>query len=377
MYGMARSGQATRFGHSCRDGGPAKPPGENEFELTLLGPGYGESIVMHVGGGVWVLVDSCIDTDGTPRALSYLESIGVDPAETVELIVASHWHDDHIRGMAKLFEVCKKAAFCCASALLEKEFLTVVGALENRPLEFVGSGLKEMHGVVSRLRHTASSPTLALANRRVFKQGACEIWSLSPNDSIFKTFLRSIGDLVPSEGQGRTRIPSLSPNEVAVALWVRTEDIAVLLGSDLEKRGWVEILQSAERPDGKSSVFKVPHHGSKSAHEPDVWKRMLDPDPFALLTPWRRGRRALPNQQDVRRILSSTTNAYATAKISSCTRAPVSRKNMVRRTIRESGVKLRRVALSPGAVRLRRPLGSRAGWKVETFGPACHLPDFS
>ena len=354
-----------------------KPPGKGEFELTLLGPGYGESIVIHAGGGVWVLVDSCVDTDGMPRALRYLESIGVDPAETVDLIVATHWHDDHIRGIAKLVEVCKEAAFCCASVLLRKEFLTVVGALESRSLTVFGSGLKEMHGVVSRLRQVASEPTLALANRRIFVQGACEIWSLSPNDSTFQTFLRSIGGLVTGEGQSKTRILDLSPNQVAVALWVKVDDVTVLLGSDLEKRRWIEILQSAERPTGKSSVFKVPHHGSKSAHAPEVWERMLDPDPFAVLTPWRGGGRALPNQRDVQRILSCTTNAYATARIGSSTRALVSRSSMVRRTIRESGVKLRRIAMSPGAVRLRRPLGSRTGWKVETFGAACHLKDFA
>ena len=248
-----------------------KPPGKDEFELTLLGPGYGESIVIHVGGGVWVLVDSCVDGGGVPRALRYLEGIGVDPADTVDLIVATHWHDDHIRGITKLVEVCKKATFCCASVLLRKEFLTVVGALESRPPSVLGSGLKEIHDVTSRLVRTASKPTLALANRRIFRKGACEIWSLSPNDTAFQTSLRSIGGLVPVEGQARLRIPDLSPNEVAVALWVRVDDVTVLLGSDLEKRGWIEIVKSAERPTGKSSAFKIPHHGSKSAHAPEVW----------------------------------------------------------------------------------------------------------
>ena len=181
---------------------------------------------------------------------------------------------------------------------------------------------------------------------------------------------------MPGEGKSKTRIPSLSPNDVAVALWVKVEDIAVLLGSDLEKRGWVEILQNAGRPNDKASAFKVPHHGSKSAHAPEVWERMLDPDPFAVLTPWHRGGSDLPSQQDVRRILSCTTNAYATVRIGSSTRAPVSRSSMVKRTIRESGVKLRRLAMSTGAVRLRRPLGSRTRWKVEMFGSACHLQDF-
>ncbi len=349
------------------------PPDKGEFELTLFGPGYGESIVLHVGGGVWILVDSCLDTDGTPRSLKYLENIGVDPAEAVDLIVATHWHDDHIRGIKKQVEVCKKAAFCCASVLCEKEFLTAVGTLKDRHPSGVGYGLREIHGVFSRPSQVASKLKLAIADRRIFSQGACEIWSLSPNDANFLNFLRTIGRLLPAVGKSKTRIPSLSPNDVAVALWVKIEDIAVLLGSDLEKRGWIEILQNPTRPNGKASAFKVPHHGSKNAHEPEVWKRMLAPDPFAVLTPWRKGSHTLPSQQDVRRILSFTTNAYATARMDSSTRSPVSRIKMVERTIRESGVKLRRLAMLPGAVRLRRSLGSRTQWKIETFGAACHL----
>ena len=354
-----------------------KPPGKDEFELTFLGPGYGESIVIHVGGGVWVIVDSCLNANGAPQALQYLKSIGVDPAEAVDLIVATHWHDDHIRGIANLVEVCNQATFCCASVLCQKEFLAAVHALEGRHLSVAGSGLREIHDVISRLVRAASRPTLALANRRIFLRGACAIWSLSPNDSNYFDFLRNIGKLLPKEGESKTRIPSLSPNDVAVVLLVKVEDIAVLLGSDLEKCGWVEILQNAVRPNDKASVLKVPHHGSKNAHEPGVWNQMLEPNPFAVLAPWRRGGRALPNQSDVRRILSCTTNAYATARIGSSTLAPVRRSNMVRRTIREANVKLRRIAISPGTVRLRRSLGAQTRWKVETFGSACHLKDFA
>ena len=60
---------------TVKDGG--KPPRDDEFELTLLGPGYGESIVMHIGEGAWVLVDSCGRADA-PAALDYLETLGID-----------------------------------------------------------------------------------------------------------------------------------------------------------------------------------------------------------------------------------------------------------------------------------------------------------
>lgn len=350
-----------------------RAPGKNEFELTLLGPGYGESVVLHVGGGVWVIVDSCVDTDGTPQALRYLESIDVNAAETVGLIVATHWHDDHIRGISKLVEVCNRATFCCASVLLCKEFLTAVGALEGRPPSGRGSGLKEVHSVFSRLARVASIPKLAIANRTVFVTGGCEIRALSPDDADFINFLRTIGSLLSGPGKARIRIPSLSPNDVAVALRVKVEDVAVLLGSDLEKRGWTAVLENVAPMEVKASAFKVPHHGSEDAHEPGVWKQMLELDPYAVLTPWRRGNRTLPIQRDVNRILSRTPNAYATATIGSSTRSPVKRARTVGRTIRESGIQLRRLVMSPGFVRLRCPLASGPRWKIETFGSACHL----
>ena len=76
-------------------------PRNDEFELTLFGPGYGESLVLHVGDGVWVLIDSCGRADA-PVALDYLRRIDVDPSEAVRMIVATHWHDDHIRGLAEI-----------------------------------------------------------------------------------------------------------------------------------------------------------------------------------------------------------------------------------------------------------------------------------
>ena len=337
---------------------------------------------MHVGSGRWIIVDSCLDPDGTPGPLRYLESIGVDPVRDVALIVATHWHDDHIRGMARLVERCPAAQFCCSSALCREEFLTLVGALEGRHFSASGSGLRELHGVFSRLVEAGKNPTHALANRVVFRKETCTISSLSPGDEVFQRFLTSVRGLIPKQGGNKTRIRSLSPNEAALALWVDTGDFTLLLGADLEKSGWVAVVESPTRSTDptrsteKASAFKVPHHGSENADEPTVWQQMLESDPLAVLTPWRRGGHALPTAQDVVRILEATQNAYVTDN-GLPRQNPRHRNSAVTRTLRESGSRFRRLTADNGSVRLRRHLGSQTQWTVETLGSACRLIDFA
>ena len=77
-------------------------PSADEIEVVLFGTGFGDSIVLNLDDGSWVIVDSCISPEGKPFALEYLESIGAKPGKAVDGVVATHWHDDHIRGIATL-----------------------------------------------------------------------------------------------------------------------------------------------------------------------------------------------------------------------------------------------------------------------------------
>ena len=83
------------------------PPAADQVELTLFGPGFGECAVLHLGADHWIVVDSCQSSqNSSPIALDYLRSLNKDPALCVGLIVATHWHDDHIRGLNELVQAC-------------------------------------------------------------------------------------------------------------------------------------------------------------------------------------------------------------------------------------------------------------------------------
>lgn len=99
-----------------------RPPQPHEIEISLFGPGYGECIVAHLGAGEWMIVDSCIDKSARPAALEYLRTIGVNASQHVKWVLATHWHDDHIRGLSDIVSECESAEFACSMALRNKEF---------------------------------------------------------------------------------------------------------------------------------------------------------------------------------------------------------------------------------------------------------------
>src|SRR5690348_5096629 len=96
-------------------------PAPDEIEVTVFGPGYGEAIAVHLGDDRWMLVASCEEPDAKiPAALEYLRAIGA-ASDAVKVIVASHWHDDHVRGLSRLLEAYPDAEFSISSVFNDRE----------------------------------------------------------------------------------------------------------------------------------------------------------------------------------------------------------------------------------------------------------------
>lgn len=366
------------------------PPAPDQIELTLFGPGYGECTVVHLGAGCWAVVDSCIDfASGRPAALDYLAALGLPPDQAVRLVVATHWHDDHIRGLAEVVARCPEAVFCCPAPLLKQEFLARVLDYESGGSLRATSGVHEIAEIfrVLRTREPARRvPRNALANRPVFAittgglppRASATVTALSPSDREYERFLESIGALVPVERTTKRRAPAPESNDLALALWVEAGPVRLLLGSDLEDRGdpvtgWSAVVASAERPQGRAAVFKIPHHGSVTGHHDQVWDDMLVPSPYAVVSPFRRGTTKLPSSADVARIAGRTPHGFLTSRESPAT-SKRKRPPSVERTIRETVGRLRTAQPRMGWVRLRNGgTESPEKWAVELSESACPL----
>lgn len=363
-----------------------EPPGAGTLEVTLLGPGYGETVLVHFGSNRWLIVDSCLDLqDARPAAIGYLESLGIEPGAAVDLITASHWHDDHIRGLAEVLERCSRARFACSAALSAQAFVAAVSRFNAQNRLAGGSGVNELYRIYALLPDRGAM--LAIADRRLLSIPTgelghglpVEVWSLSPADKQVDKFLVEIGAALPKIRETKYRAVPQQANDLSVVLLVSVGDVSVLLGGDLEettdsRTGWSAIIESPGRPSHPASVFKIPHHGSITGHHDTVWDRMVERDAWAMLTPFTRGRKRLPDTADVARILGRTPNAYSTSVIRGKTgqrRSPA-----VERTLKEVGVELRPIMPRLGVIRLRRNLAvPDSRWQVELFRDACHLSD--
>ena len=251
------------------------------------------------------------------------------------------------------------------------------------------SGVEEFSKIIQIIKNRSESPRTqsrgpewAVADRPLLKCVApdipCTVYSLSPSSATMTLALNEIAQEIPSDRETKRRAVAQRPNQVAVVLWIKIENISILLGADLEETkdsgtGWSVIVDSSTKPSGKACVFKVPHHGSRNADQPKVWSEILEEEPFALVTPFVGGGTNLPTRRDTERICGRTPNAYSSAN--PLERHTRKRYGAVEKTIRETVRKMRTISATTGHVRLRRKIFDKNNWTVELFNGALILKE--
>lgn len=361
---------------------PVKAPAPNEIEVSLFGPGYGESVLLHIGCGKWIIVDSCINpVSKEPAPLSYLKSIGVDVSSAVIMVVASHWHDDHVRGLSRILEECATARFVCPGPLVNKDFV-MLGEAYSISSFSDDSGVTEFHRIHSLLNEKNRIPMriqncTSLQNLSRGTTGLpfdVKVFSLSPNDTVVESFVNTLLKSITSQGRER-RLSSLAPNDTSVVMQVIAGSDSILLGSDMENStnyGWAMILSDNTKPSEISHAFKVTHHGSATGHDNGVWSKMLHEKPYAFLTPFRRGNKRLPTHDDVKRIQGLTDKSYITVSPNAPDQASVLQRD-VEKTLRYSPINMRKVFMAPGHILYRFTPNMPGSRKIELLNGAIHL----
>lgn len=370
-------------------------PRDDEVEISVFGPGKGESVVCHLGFGRWMVIDSCIDRDTSrPVALDYLEALRVDPPAQLDVVAATHWHDDHVAGLADVVASAPGATFHFSMALQSHNFLTLVKGMGERSM-MRKPGAVEFARIIELLeqrvrahgRQHAPQPTVAHTLLWRPPSGNADRWTatsrveaLSPSPRSIQVGLDEIAQLLPEASGVKRRLSLVSPNHSSLVTLVVLGGAVALLGGDLQEtgavvHGWSEILASARRPAERASAIKLAHHGADNADHPDIWTQLLTDQPVAALTPYDRGVTPRPSAADTERICGHTDHAYTSTERPEMGRRK--RDGHTERLLRARPHAVRSATGSMGHVRLRSRIAGDVGggWEVELFGSAARLCD--
>jgi hypothetical protein len=355
---------------------PSDAPAPDQVEVSVFGPGTGECIVVHTGHNRWMVVDSCMER-GQPAALRYLASVGV-PTTCIEHVVVSHWHNDHIRGIAAVFESAVNAEVHCSAALCSDEFKKLVAA-GRTPHADMGTTELDRLLVARRARNEGarreSIGTAWVAERTLISRTEiAETLALSPSSATQTLALHEIAELLPKPGPKRN-IVAQRANSVAVVLLVHCHPPRgpiVLLGSDLEvtrasNTGWHAVALAASKLGlGQSAVYKVAHHGSPTGYDAQIWRSLVSANAHCVVTPFQASR--LPSDDDRERLRNHSPHVYLTApEVGSRPR-----RRELESVIRAAAHSRRTIGSRMGHVRLRIPPNAVApnDIEVQLFGAA-------
>jgi beta-lactamase superfamily II metal-dependent hydrolase len=302
----------------------------------------------------------------------------------VRLIVATHWHADHVKGMADLVRACSKAQFVCSGAIRSDEFKQIVARFSSEEVGAPRPPLSEVkrcfEAIASRKGTTAYKPAdfanaHQILDKFIVNSRRIEVMALSPSAQDRLNALEAFASYFVPVDEPALGLSPTSQNHASVVIAVSLDNEHILLGADLEctgsqYTGWNAVVASTIRPQAMATLFKVPHHGSSNAQSIDVWKKMLVPSASAVVTPYASSQ--LPRPEGVQWLTARTTEAYLTSVPAG---ARVRRRPEVERTIKETTVNFSSSRLSEeaGIVRFRKRAGSPGPWQVEKFGAAVKL----
>ncbi|MFG0814137.1 MBL fold metallo-hydrolase [Raoultella sp. FYR_9] len=304
-------------------------------ESVVFGRGQGESVLVQLTEKQWMIVDSCTNDNKEPAALAYLQNLGLDPNEHVKIIVISHFHNDHIKGLSKIIEACPKADICISSALNTKEFEAYIKAISDPDAEF--AQISEFNKIMRHFNDLKTQGRLkfAIADRFIFKNDNISVVSLSPCDNDITESNLNFANLIKVKNNTNSSEKSaaiINPNHYSVVLRIfdETSKHEMLLGSDLEVRtngGWDAVCSCALSPKpNKVNVFKIPHHGSVTGYHEDTWNKLINNAPECLLTTYNS---VLPAEDMMKKYGSKAKGLYC-ASTPSNYKKPDNLKNILR-----------------------------------------------
>jgi hypothetical protein len=352
------------------------PPQENELEITIFGPGYGESIVLHIPQIGWGIIDSCVHktkSQSIVLPLEYLLSITSPPHPPLAFVILTHPHQDHCLGLDRILREypggTKRVCRYAGDGIREWQ---AYRTKKETPLKKYMQGLGLAFEAIEEAANTGADFRTLGEMSIVFKENVIlkdydstdiRMLALSPSAESIIKYTEMLQKAIPEVGQRVLKMDDEDHNLVSVALLLEFGEIQIILGSDVETEasnntGWHGIVSNRDCPSLWTSLVKVPHHGSENGHNDAAWGEFCKKgNPLSVVTPFRRGSVILPKNSDIDRIKSVSHKVGLTNRIEldSNIKRYYSRKvtNCIKNSQGIRSMKIIKEPVHPGIIRVR------------------------
>jgi beta-lactamase superfamily II metal-dependent hydrolase len=295
------------------------------LDLHVLGGGKGESIVLRLPDGRWGVVDCYAPTPGdttTNPTIRFLRDQGV---ERLEFVCLTHAHDDHFSGMARLIDEFKPREFWRFGALSHEHIKNLIVYLEIKALgsesEQLARSARELMEVFARAREGVRTGSMwvsrATARTVLYPRvsddpgSRVRIDCLAPSGNQVELYEEAVLRCIGSDGRIASRLPHSEHNRVSLALRITYDETCIILGGDLEKNGWLDVIAQFGAAPLAASAVKVSHHGSTNGYCENLWAHFnAIRRPIAVITPYHRFR--LPKAEALEHIAEFADEIYVT-----------------------------------------------------------------
>jgi hypothetical protein len=283
---------------------------ERELEIYLFGAAKGETIVLHLPDGSWGVVDcyaSSLDRPETNPAYRLLRDHGV---RELAFLCLTHPHDDHFSGMSRLVKDFKIHAFWSILPLdpqdfnLLKTYFKAEAELAKLPI------LKEKAAELTALFDLVEKSGCRLETVDAMKllypwpkdqRADFRIWGLAPSTDQVKVYRKTL--LRQLKRGFYSPVPRIPHNMASAALRLEYGQTTVVLGGDVEEKGWEGVLEGHTSELLSAHFVKVSHHGSTNGFCKRLWATFsMGGKSVAALTPYRRFK--LPDPRAITHIKS-------------------------------------------------------------------------
>lgn len=355
------------------------------FEIHIIGTGggYGESIVVNLGNDEWIVIDSCINPNTKESLpLNFLNEAKIDLSKVV-LVICTHWHDDHIKGLSMLLEACPNAVFSFGQVLDKEKFFDFIG-VDNIKVKSTESNCStiEFNKCIDIISKRLGQSRFATIDKCLFsskyKGIDLLVYSLSPSQKSMENFNAELALLIDEASKSNVKIINQTPNDKSVVILLRIGENNILLGADLEVKnesniGWLDIIENSQivKQHGKSTYFKIPHHGSENGYHDSIWELLLIEKPISSITIWRRSIQ-LPTPEMVELYFNKSDKLYMTTSLG-LSKKPKSRSNKVTAIIKQNCKAIEEVKYVYGVISSYFNLDEEINWRTDLAGSAIEV----